>query len=240
MAMKLLNKDEIAKAQNADRAKEISEGLKISRRVDSLRELQASEERALSKFREESLALISEEIKELTKKKENILEEIRQVQADLQNETTLTREERQNLEKLKAELEIREKEIDDKSLELDLRETDIHIALKEAKDSVIRAKGRESRSEELQRKATLEEQEISQRLSRARKMEENTVRFKEETELSLSLERAELEKEKEKTSSLQEENLQKSRELEVEKKQLADQRKTLERAMERLRKNGLA
>ena len=56
--IKLLSKSEIDKAKNADKAKEIAEGLKISRKVDSLRELMADEEKALEKFRSESLFAI--------------------------------------------------------------------------------------------------------------------------------------------------------------------------------------
>lgn len=69
--MKLLKKSEIAKAQAEDKRREIEEGLRISRKVDALRELWASEEQAFEKWRTKIL----EEIKELSEKRDALKKE---------------------------------------------------------------------------------------------------------------------------------------------------------------------
>lgn len=78
--LKLLSKNEIAKAKSEERAREIAEGLKISRKVDSLRELQADEERNLFKWRDQTLKAIGDEIDKLLRKKEKLEAEIKELE----------------------------------------------------------------------------------------------------------------------------------------------------------------
>ncbi len=74
--MKLLSKSEISKAAAVDRQREIEEGLKLAKRVDSLREVAAEEDASLEKFRTETLARISKEISEETTKRDVLVVEV--------------------------------------------------------------------------------------------------------------------------------------------------------------------
>ena len=64
--MKLLKKSEINTLKAQERKAEIDQGLKLSRRVDVLRETAAQEEASLEAFRRSSIKAINEEIKQLT------------------------------------------------------------------------------------------------------------------------------------------------------------------------------
>lgn len=58
----LLSKREIDVAKSSDRAREIAEGLKLTRKVDGLRELQLETEANYEKFRSETLQTLHKEI----------------------------------------------------------------------------------------------------------------------------------------------------------------------------------
>lgn len=76
MALRLLQKSEIAKAKAGDREREIQEGLKLAKKVDSLRELTADEETRFEKFRKETLSAIYAEIDGATSKRDERLGEV--------------------------------------------------------------------------------------------------------------------------------------------------------------------
>jgi hypothetical protein len=63
--MRLLPKQEASILQASKKRAEIDEGLKLARRVDSLREIAATEEASLALFREKTLKAISADIKKL-------------------------------------------------------------------------------------------------------------------------------------------------------------------------------
>lgn len=236
--IRLLTKQEIVQAQNSDRSKEIAEGLKLSRKVDSLRELKSKEEESLEKFRVESLSAIQEEISRLEGEKEKLVTEINTLRVKLVS--SLPKKERDELEKLKLELARKEKEIDEKSRNLEFQELDIATAMKDSKDALERALGREKEAENLQKIASEERSETSQTLMAAKKLHENVLKEKEEAENVLLIRENDIRQKEERLSLREESNLQKERELKAKEIQLEDQRKTLERAMERLRKNRLA
>lgn len=60
--LKLLKKSEIEKTKVTERQREIEEGMKLAKRVDTLRETASEEEAALHKFRGETLGVIQSEI----------------------------------------------------------------------------------------------------------------------------------------------------------------------------------
>lgn len=238
MGIKLLNKNEIAKALASDRSNEIAEGLKISRRVDSLRELMAEEELTLTKFRDESLAAIMIQIGELNEKKEELQGHLKTLEDQAKHE--LSKTDKQRLENLKKSLNDREQQMTEKFQELDLKEIDIALSLKESRDSVERARTHEEIAKNLHIQAEHTQSETSRTLSNARTIEENTLRLKEESERTLALREKGILTKIDELARQNEENLRVSRELAVEKIQVADQRKTLERALQRLRDNRLA
>lgn len=80
--MKLLSKKDINTAQATTQKQTYDEGMKLARRVDSLREVAAAEESALEKFRRETIAKIHEETTEARTERERLLAEVRKLQKD--------------------------------------------------------------------------------------------------------------------------------------------------------------
>jgi len=237
--IRLLNKQEITKSKNDERAKEISEGLKISRKVDALRELSANEEAKLEKFRVESIAQINKDISELDDKKQKLIQEINVLQTKLDSLLPEMETERTALNELKLKLEKEKKDIEIKSEELDLKEIDIALALKNAKDDSKRAENHKELADSLHKEALKEKQEADSIIANSRVIEERTIHFKNEIEKNLQLKENDLLL-KEKSIILQEEENKKlSQELAKEKIQVADQRDTLTRALDRIKQNRL-
>ena len=71
--MKLLDKQEITRQKSLERKLEVEEGIKLAKRVDTLRELSSKEQTSLSKFRDESLAQIRKEIDSLITERNNLI-----------------------------------------------------------------------------------------------------------------------------------------------------------------------
>jgi hypothetical protein len=76
MAMKLLKKQEIVQAKARDMQREVQEGLKLAKRVDSLREVQAQEEESLRNFREKTLFSIHQETTKASNERDALLTEV--------------------------------------------------------------------------------------------------------------------------------------------------------------------
>jgi len=100
--MKLLQKSDIVKAKALDRKMEIDEGVKLSRRVDTLREVHANEEASLDRFRRETLKAIHDEVTTESAKLDTLRSEV----ATIQEQRTLALKpiliERDELEKDKT------------------------------------------------------------------------------------------------------------------------------------------
>ncbi len=62
--MRLMKKSEVEKLKILERKREQDEGLKLARRVDSLRELAANEESKYTKFRDGMIGEIQKQINE--------------------------------------------------------------------------------------------------------------------------------------------------------------------------------
>lgn len=109
--MQLLSKRELNQAKQADRQREIEEGLKLARRVDGLRETASEEEAKLTKFRIKSVEQLHSEIKPLEDKKQSLLDEVRELehrkkiaQIPLVAEWKLLTKAKEELEKLTEEI----------------------------------------------------------------------------------------------------------------------------------------
>ena len=240
MMMRLLKKDEIAKAVNADRSREIAEGLKIANRVDSLRGTWAEEEKKIEKYRSESLAAIQSQIADAAKQRDEIQREYKQTKKALESETTLTKQERLHLEDLKQTLTEKDAELKEASYELDLKEIDIACAIKDANEKLSLATQQEEAITRLRDSIAQNLFETNRKLTSAKLIEEKAVRLREDTEKELEIRDMVLRAKEKSVFEQEEENQKKAKELEIEKIQVADQRATLERSISRLRQNRLA
>jgi len=75
--MKLLQKSTIINQKNAERKKEIDEGLALARRIDALRETSAKEETNLLTYRATALKVVQDEIDNLTIQADELKQQIK-------------------------------------------------------------------------------------------------------------------------------------------------------------------
>lgn len=108
--MKLLKKSEIASAKASDQKREMDEGLKLAKNVDSLRHIRAEEEASLKKFRYETVTTINKEITHLSKKKDTLVSEV----ASLEEKK---KEAIEPLDKLWEAVRVKQDEVETKSEE---------------------------------------------------------------------------------------------------------------------------
>lgn len=238
--IRLLKKEEIAQAKASERNKEIAEGLKLSKRVDNLRELQATTEANYEKFHEKALGTIMEDIRALEERKQVLISETDLIRKELLNETTLTREERKNLESLKLSLQEKQEELTQKQSDITFQEIDIAIALQDAKESEARAISHEVITRNLQASAEYDRQDAAEKRKEAILMEKQTEKFKSDTEGMLFLRENNIKVKERELETLEQSLMTDRKDVALEKIRLADQRHTLERSLERLKQKRLA
>lgn len=238
MAIRLLTKDQIAKAQATDKAKEIAEGLKISQRVDSLRELVVTEEETLAKFRDESLAAIQRDIEKAQQEKDG-----------LETEVQALREEKERglgeLEDVHKEFDLQESRLTGWGASVDKKFSDIETAKKEAQAALSKAHGELERAQSHRSEAESLHLVAADERAEAQRVKDNADRilaearaFKQESEQALREKELSLKGKEKELITQQEENEEKELRLSTERLQIADQRATLERAMKRFNKHG--
>lgn len=151
---KLLNKNEITALKSDERKREIEEGAKLARKVDTLRELSSKEEVNLKKFRDESLKTIKNDIDVLLAQKNATQAEITALEVrrkeleapiDLTNEWKKLESDKKQLSNEKREfadlqtnLIVRELEVSkfvDREKEIEKREKEARSYLEEATKS---------------------------------------------------------------------------------------------------------
>lgn len=102
--MKLQPKSAIVALKAAEQRQTIAEGLKLSKRVDRLREVAADEEAALNAFRLRTIETINAEITEATEKKETLLGEVSELEKRRAEAFVPLREKEQELRNKEAQL----------------------------------------------------------------------------------------------------------------------------------------
>lgn len=72
MTIRLLKKSEIDKIKSQERKRELDSGLTLAKRIDSLREIHAEEEKSLLNFRNKTVAEIQKEINKKIQERDSI------------------------------------------------------------------------------------------------------------------------------------------------------------------------
>ena len=234
--MRLLSRDEITKAKANDRQKEIAEGLKLTQKVDSLRELMAKEEEKMEKFRRETLIGIKKEIGELNERKKEIESDVKELENIKKRGTKEIDNEKKSIKILQSELEDKLEKTLKKEQELKIKEKNIDVLFKQSSDEIKRVQThtREAQNERIALKAKLEAvQNLQQSL-----VQSGEIFDEEKKVFEISMKQRDLViQERESLCSKKEKELSDlSRELAIQKIQVEDQRKTLERAFARLKK----
>jgi len=234
--MRLLTKREIDVKKSSERASEIGEGVKLARRVDNLREIQAEEEASLKRFREQTIANIHQEIVLETAKRDTLRGEVRDLEKRREDA----------LKPLDAEWEkvhTIEKELSEKQTELVTRETTISEKEEEIKSVEKNLNDEEKRIAEMTARTSkslkdAEEARVEAESYRVDSVhiKESALSFKKEVEKELRERDAVMASRERDLGNKEEANERDRRAIEVEKIQLADQRATLERAFKRIKK----
>ncbi len=233
--MKLLQKQQIDVLKAREMSREVQEGLKITRRVDSLREMRLTEESNLENWRKASLETIKAQIKPLEDKKGKLELEIRELQGKFDAMLPSIGTKRDELRKLQAELSNWQKELEKKAEEVLYQETDVAMAKLNAEKSLERQILNEQQSEHLLLLASRKSEEAKQASKTAHIIREKADADRIAGEASLQLrENAVIMRESVAFES-EKENERVKKENGIERIRLADQRATLERELIRLR-----
>lgn len=183
--MKLLQKSDIARAKSIERTKEIEEGLKLSRRVDGLRELSAKEEAALEKFRIESLSALMQEIKETTEKKDFLFSEIQSLREEKMRGLSEVEQKKSELAVTEVGFILREKSLEEKSNSVSVRESEIAKKLSYALDEVARARSQSEEADRMHQDAFQAREDALKTVRSARELEDKALESRLSSENSI-------------------------------------------------------
>lgn len=233
MRMRLLPKSEIDKRKADLRQREIDEGLKLTRRVDSLRELHAEEEQKLEKFRVQTVKAIQNEI--------TAQEAIRET---LNREIAVLAKQR---EELLIPIDIKWKELDSKEISLVKRESAVlqreNSVKHREKDIAIterRLYSMEKNTQDLENQAQsklndaiMKATEAGEMMEEARIAKRQSDIYKNDALATITEEHRKLDLRTTALEIKEKEYLEKAEELRVAKIQLQDREQTLARAFKR-------
>lgn len=114
--MRLLSKSDVTTAKAQERKRDIDEGLKVARRIDSLREIATNEEKSLQEFRKRTLEAIHADISTESAKLDVLRSEIGGLEERKRIALIPIDEEREKLDGIREML-------DERTTDLDKRET---------------------------------------------------------------------------------------------------------------------
>lgn len=236
MTIRLLTKQEIVKLKAVDRQKEIDEGLKLARRVDTLRETQAKEEAELEKFRRETLASIGKEIDERSLIVQKMIVEVKDLQEkrikalkpidDLWK--TVKDKEKENLD--------RENEIAEEQKKIQAVKIQIDKLEKEKNFELLRVTNQKELAEKEARDALNARVEAKIALESAETIKSDTIKDCANKQAEIEESYKQLAKREEEVKIKEKKLSDDTKWIAEEKIRLADQRQTLERAFNRLKK----
>jgi uncharacterized protein YoxC len=104
MPMRLLPKQEISVKQASKQKAEIDEGVKLARRVDSLREIAATEEASLASFRASTLKAIQEDIQKIETERNEVLNQVKTLREEIKEGTKVLDDRENSLKQLENAL----------------------------------------------------------------------------------------------------------------------------------------
>lgn len=232
--MRLLPKDDIAKAQAKDRAREVSQGISLSRKVDGLRRLAADEEASLESWRAQTLAAIQAEIGSASSERERLLSEVSAIRSEISAGTAATEAKASELAEFEVILREREDWLAEREQGIDAKAKTAAKNLFDSADELARARSRIEESSRLHEGAARDRKEAMETLAFARKERESASESRKSTENDLAQAALRLSEREKAASDLEGRLAEEQSDIRVLKAQLEDQRKTLERAMERV------
>lgn len=233
--MKLLPKSEIHQKKALEQKQTIDEGVKITRRIDSLREIMASEEQTLEKFRSETLQQIHKETTEACNTRDALLGEVRELEAAKREALKPLTEEQKLIDEAREDIARKAAQNVTQAATIEATELAIREKEKETDSVLLMVKMKEDRVTQELREADTKHQTAQQLLTEASEIHQNSVILKETTETSIT-ERQTLLDQREQTLRLNEEALDKERQAVARDRVLVNDRmQALEREFNRLK-----
>lgn len=189
--MKLLSKSDINTIKGTERQKEIQEGAKLAKKVDTLREVSAKEEENLKKFRDESLKILQVELDVKIKENERLDKEIAfkkeqkiklEAPLDLINEWKKVAEDKKSNATLSSQLREMELQLINREMVVSaFGERENEIIQKEAKvksylDEAVRSyEQTEDIRNQIEQKKIASDKDIAQKYSELSDKEQNII-----------------------------------------------------------------
>lgn len=234
--MKLLSKNEIDQKKAVEYRQSREEGLKLARRVDSLREVQAQEESSLQKFRTETLAKIHEETKQAATRRDDLISECRSLENARRNALKPLTEELAHIEGEKVALE--EKKIEHTRKEGLLVEREGRVKASENSTSLelSRAIEERRRATELLQETDYFNSETRLRLAETEAIRDKTKRMQEDVEKDFRERDVEIASKERSLATWQKDLENREDALGKATRKLADRQATLERSIKRNKK----
>ena len=234
--IKLLPKSLLQEQKAREKMREIQEGVKLASRVDGLRETYSKVEQDLEKYRVSTLEAIGEEIKDLDNKKNASLNEIKVMQRKYDHMMLEISTERTALAKFEKSLKTWENKLEKREENLELMELKVMEAKKKTELSLSVQQDNERITANLFIQADKAEIKTHNRHSKSLgRLGKWRIRInKTQKQRSVCENIIFLQKEKE-LSNMELKLIADKKALEVEKVQVADQRATIARAMQRLK-----
>lgn len=231
--MKLLGKQDIAKLKASEKKRDIDEGLKLAKRVDSLREVHADEEASLEKFRHETLANITAEITERSHELSTITVEVAKARRARDEALKPLDDERNALAKERNDLIEERKQAEVVKAENDAREHKLNQLIKLARVVMEHVKQRGERSAGLHLDATRDRTEASNLLAEAKSVQESALQFKSNVEAELAQRDMSVASTERRQTMRDEAQDKRERDLNARETALLDREQTLQRNLER-------
>ena len=233
--MRLLSKKEIQDKQRSEKQSEIAEGLKLARKIDSLREASLSEQSKLEKFRNESISSLQTELGTLQGQKDALSSEVKVLRAEKERGLTILAQKEEELSK-------KEQELDDREEKSFLHQKEAEKIFLHAQSELFNAQGEmarlETHTKEAERLHILANNDRIEAQNALKSAQEEKLATKNECqrdELWIARKKDEL-KDRENALDKRAKDIEKQeKNIEKEWIRIADQRATLERAMKRIK-----
>lgn len=236
--MRLIDKKDILVQKSTERKREIDEGVKLAKSIDTLRETHAKEQQGLKRFRDESLKVIKNEIEIHNKKRDELFKEIQileeqkilaQAPIDLIKEWTKVKIDQEQIKSTTHDLVERESKVIENETTIQVKENLFakrEETIKENENLTNRFLTEANNKYLLAEKHENESNERAKQTQSILNEKDNELRAK-ETNLSV----------KERDLHLKEEQIEKEKQLiESEKLHIVSQQQTLRIAWENIRK----
>lgn len=235
--IRLLSKQDIQQAKARERQQEITEGVKLAQRVDSLRELQAEEEQALKKFRDETLTEIHKEITEKITERDSLIYELSRLKKDREEAIKPLTKEWEKIDQVNRGLNEQGNLLTERELAVQKKEELAEEEIYHAKEANFRAKSREDNALRLNQDTEQKNLIASENFSQSIFIKEQSEKLAQEVEIDLRKRDTELAIQ-ERDNSVTRKLLETEREnLNKEWKLLNDRKALFERNLKRI-KNG--